>query len=87
MVGRVAMVLTMQSAILGFAIRLANALIIRNICCRYKDDFKVIAHVDNWWSESEPIAIMTDFEKAYEKAIADKILPGYALLAGNKDGS
>ncbi|KAI4912768.1 hypothetical protein J4E90_006174 [Alternaria incomplexa] len=28
---------------------------------------------------------MTDFEKAYEKAIADKILPGYALLAGNKD--
>jgi len=29
---------------------------------------------------------MTDFEKAYEKAIADKILPGYALLAGDKDG-
>ena len=31
MVGRVAMVLTMQSAILRFAIRLANALIIRNM--------------------------------------------------------
>jgi hypothetical protein len=29
---------------------------------------------------------MTDFEKAYEKAIEDNILPGYALLAGDKDG-
>jgi len=29
---------------------------------------------------------MADFEKVYEKAIEDKILPGYALLAGNKDG-
>jgi len=80
------MVLTMQSAILRFVICLANALIIRDICRRYKDDFEVIAHVDNWWSESESMAIMTDFEKAYEKAIADKILPGYALLAGDKNG-
>jgi hypothetical protein len=29
---------------------------------------------------------MNDFEKAYEKAIQDKILPGYALLAGDKNG-
>lgn len=29
---------------------------------------------------------MTDFEKAYEKAIEDKVLPGYALLAGDKNG-
>ncbi|CAN9089903.1 unnamed protein product [Alternaria alternata] len=29
---------------------------------------------------------MTEFEKAYDKAIEDKILPGYALLAGDKDG-
>jgi hypothetical protein len=29
---------------------------------------------------------MTDFEKVYEQAIEDKILPGYALLAGDKDG-
>jgi len=37
------MVLTMQSAIL----RLANALIIRDLCRRYKEDLKVIAHVSN----------------------------------------
>lgn len=29
---------------------------------------------------------MTEFEKAYDKAIEDKVLPGYALLAGDKDG-
>lgn len=37
----------MQSAILRSAIRLANALIIRDICRRYKDDLKVNAHVDS----------------------------------------
>ncbi|KAI4675936.1 uncharacterized protein J4E84_009912 [Alternaria hordeiaustralica] len=30
---------------------------------------------------------MTDFQKAYEKAIEDRILPGYALLAGDKNGN
>jgi hypothetical protein len=29
---------------------------------------------------------MADFEAAYDKAIEDGILPGYALLAGDKDG-
>jgi hypothetical protein len=29
---------------------------------------------------------MTDFEKVYAKAIEDKILPGYALLAGDRNG-
>jgi hypothetical protein len=29
---------------------------------------------------------MKDFEKVYEQAIEDKILPGYALLAGDKNG-
>ena len=29
---------------------------------------------------------MADFEKAYDKAIEDKILPGYAILAGDKNG-
>jgi len=29
---------------------------------------------------------MADFKKAYEKAIEDKILPGYALLAGDRNG-
>ncbi|KAF2680079.1 beta-lactamase/transpeptidase-like protein [Lentithecium fluviatile CBS 122367] len=27
-----------------------------------------------------------EFEKAYEKAVEDNILPGYALMAGNKNG-
>lgn len=27
-----------------------------------------------------------DFEKVYEKALEDKTLPGYALLAGDKNG-
>jgi CubicO group peptidase (beta-lactamase class C family) len=30
---------------------------------------------------------MADFEKLYAKAIEDKILPGYALLAGDKNGN
>jgi hypothetical protein len=29
---------------------------------------------------------MTDFQTLYEKARKDGILPGYALLAGDKDG-
>ncbi|KAF1837271.1 beta-lactamase/transpeptidase-like protein [Decorospora gaudefroyi] len=30
---------------------------------------------------------MANFEEAYEKAIKDKILPGYALIAGDKNGN
>jgi hypothetical protein len=29
---------------------------------------------------------MADFEAAYDKAIEDGLLPGYALLAGDKVG-
>ena len=29
---------------------------------------------------------MVEFEKLYQKALEDGILPGYALLAGDKDG-